>query len=74
MGEVAAIRNDFERTLLQTCNHVLCLELREDSVVGTPDDEHRHLQLRKLVQQHLTLPFEVDLSTQRRDYRLEEAW
>src|ERR671932_24837 len=67
VGQVTTVGNDFEGALLQTGNRLLCLGLREDSVGCAPDDKRWHVQLRKLVQQHLALPFEGDLCAQRCD-------
>src|ERR687886_2640151 len=41
--QVAAVRDEFERTLLKARNRLLRLGLRENPIKRTPDDERWHL-------------------------------
>jgi hypothetical protein len=55
--------------MLEAGNRFLRLGLGKNPVGRAPDDERRHVQLRKSIQQHLALSPEVDLGTQCRDNR-----
>jgi hypothetical protein len=73
VGQVAAVRDELERALSEAGERFSRLRGREHPLGCTPNDERRHLQAGKPVQQHLALPPEVGLGSQRGQFRLQEA-
>lgn len=73
VGQMAAVRDNFEGAFSETSNGVLRLRDGEYPVGFAPDNERRDLQTGELIQQHLALPACVDLGAQHGHHRLREA-
>lgn len=61
MGQVAAVRDEFEGTFLEACEGFLPLGVGEYSIARPPQDKDRHLQMRELIRQDLKLSSETYL-------------
>src|SRR5829696_2663295 len=73
MGQVPAIGDQLEEALPEVGDRCLRLGIGKHSVTVSPNEECRHLQIGKLIYQHLPLPSQVDLSTQGGLRRLHEV-